>query len=96
MSTTMLASLGVTRNVRIRYLLLIDLILIWTSVALATVLRLESLQDAWVYILKGGFALFIIAPLVRLPIYYNLNLYNRCGRLPMPSCIACCCGPIPS
>jgi FlaA1/EpsC-like NDP-sugar epimerase len=70
----------VVRNLRMRYLLLIDLILVWFSVVVAIMLRLESVEAAVEYTRSGGWALLVVAPLVRLLIYYHFNLYNRFWR----------------
>ncbi len=68
------------RSVRIRYLLLFDLLLIGVSVLLATTIRLESGTSAWDYLRQGGWVLLVIAPLVRLPLYMYFRLYNRLWR----------------
>lgn len=68
------------RGLRIRYLFLLDLLLIGLAVLLATIIRLESGARAWNYLLEGGWVLLVIAPLVRLPLYARFRLYNRLWR----------------
>lgn len=68
------------RSLRIRYLLLLDLLLIFVAVLLAIFLRLENLPEAWSYLQAGGWSLLLVAPAIRLPLYTFHNLYNRLWR----------------
>ena len=70
----------VVRSLRIRYLVLFDVLLICISVILAIVLRLEDSVAAWAYLQDGGWVLLILALAVRLPLYISHNLYNRLWR----------------
>jgi len=42
--------------------------------------RLEDNTSVWPYLLTGGWVLLVLAPLVRIPLYLHLNLYNRLWR----------------
>src|SRR4051812_16795303 len=44
------------------------------------VVRLEDNASVWPYLLQGGWVLLLLAPLVRIPLYLRLNLYNRLWR----------------
>lgn len=69
------------RPVRVRYLLLLDLLLSPIALLLAITLRFESYPSVVEYLLhQGGWALLLISPVVRLPLYAYFNLYNRLWR----------------
>jgi len=50
------------------------------SVLLAMIVRLEDNASIWPYLVQGGWVLFVLASLVRIPLYLHLNLYNRLWR----------------
>lgn len=60
-------------------LMAIDLVCIWAAIVLAFVIRYEALISVWPY-LQWGRLYFFIAPLVQIPIFYALGLYNRIWR----------------
>ena len=60
--------------------MLFDLLLIWCAILMALVLRLDQVDRAWSYLLTSGWPLLVIAPAVRLPLYYYFQLYNRLWR----------------
>lgn len=70
---------GITASVRMRYLLLIDLVFIWLAIVLAFAVRYEALVNVWPY-LRFNALYFLLVPLVRLPIYYASRLYYRLWR----------------
>ncbi|UCG02029.1 MAG: dTDP-glucose 4,6-dehydratase [Candidatus Heimdallarchaeota archaeon] len=57
----------------------IDLVCIVISIVLSFIIRIEALYDIWPY-LKKYWTLFILAPLVRIPVYYLFHLYKRIWR----------------
>jgi FlaA1/EpsC-like NDP-sugar epimerase len=71
---------GVFRSLRVRYLALFDLLLIWFAILLALLLRLEQFDEVWSYLQNYAWPLLLIVPAVRLPLYYAQNLYNRMWR----------------
>ncbi len=66
-------------GLRIRYLLLIDLLCITLAIIFSFVIRYEALISVWPYLRQNGF-LFALVPLVRLPVYYAFRLYRRLWR----------------
>jgi FlaA1/EpsC-like NDP-sugar epimerase len=66
-------------SVRMRYLMLLDLLLIWLAIVLAFMVRYEALVGVWPY-LRLSWTYFLLAPLVRLSIYYFSRLYYRLWR----------------
>lgn len=66
-------------GLRVRYLMLLDLILVLLATVLAFVVRYEALVSVWPYIVEN-WSYFVLAPLVRLPIYFSFRLYNRMWR----------------
>jgi len=66
-------------GLRIRYLILVDLVCIWLALVFSFVIRYESLVDVWPR-LRLSRTLFWVAPLVRLPVYYYFRLYRRLWR----------------
>ena len=66
-------------GLRIRYLMLIDLACILLAGVLSFVIRFEALAGVWPY-LRESWTLFVLAPLIRLPVYYRLRLYRRLWR----------------
>lgn len=70
----------IIRDLRIRHLFLLDFLFICLAVFLAILLKLENFDGTWDYIKHDGWILFIIAPIVRLPLYALFKLYNRLWR----------------
>ncbi len=66
-------------GLRIRYLLLIDLLCILAAITFGFVIRYESLLTVWPY-LRHNWTLFVLVPLVRLPLYFAFQLYRRLWR----------------
>lgn len=66
-------------GLRIRYLMLLDLVSIILAVTFSFVIRYEALVNVWPY-LRGNWILFVLTPLIRLPIYYAFRLYRRLWR----------------
>ncbi len=66
-------------GLRYRYLMAIDLILIWFAIILSFTIRYEALIDVWPY-LKATWTFLILVPLVRLPVYFRFRLYHRIWR----------------
>ncbi len=66
-------------SVRMRYLLLIDLLFMWLAIVLAFAVRYEALVSVWPY-LRLSWTFFLLVPLVRLPIYTASRLYYRMWR----------------
>jgi FlaA1/EpsC-like NDP-sugar epimerase len=66
-------------GLRMRYLMILDLICILLSVIFSYVVRYEALISVAPY-LRNGWTLFILVPLIRLPIYYAFRLYRRLWR----------------
>jgi len=66
-------------GLRVRYLMAIDLVLILIAGVFAFVIRYEALISVWPY-LQQNWTYFWLAPMVRLPVYYGLHLYNRMWR----------------
>jgi FlaA1/EpsC-like NDP-sugar epimerase len=73
------ASQSTLIGLRVRYMMAVDLLLIWLSIVLAFMIRYEALFFVWPY-LTAGWLYFLLAPLVRLPLYFSFNLYNRLWR----------------
>lgn len=65
--------------VRMRYLMLIDLLLIWTAIVFAFAIRYEALISIGPY-LRLSWTYFILVPLIRLPVYFGFRLYYRLWR----------------
>jgi FlaA1/EpsC-like NDP-sugar epimerase len=70
----------VLRGLRIRYLLVLDLVLACLCAFAAIILRLENYNSALIYLQSGGWILIILSPAVRIPLYVYFNLYNRLWR----------------
>lgn len=66
-------------NVRMRYLMLTDLLLIWTAIVFAFAIRYEALINIGPY-LRVSLVYFILVPLIRLPVYFGFRLYYRLWR----------------
>lgn len=66
-------------GLRERYLLLIDLVCILLALVFSFVIRYEALINVWPY-LKYNWTLFLLVPLIRLPVYYFFRLYRRMWR----------------
>lgn len=66
-------------GLRVRYMMAFDLLLIWFAIVLAFMIRYEALFYVWPY-LQASWLYFVLAPLVRLPIYFGFSLYNRMWR----------------
>jgi FlaA1/EpsC-like NDP-sugar epimerase len=66
-------------SVRMRYLMLVDLVCIEVAIVIAFVIRYEALVNIWPY-LERNWTIFIVAPLVYLPVYYVFHLYYRLWR----------------
>lgn len=81
-------SISPIRSPRVRYLLLLDLALIWTAIWLAAILRFDSLPLAHAY-LVSSWPIFLVVPIIRLPLYFFFNLYNRLWRYASTSEFKC-------
>lgn len=57
----------------------VDLVCIILSVVISLVIRYEALVNIWPFILTN-WTLLLLAPLVRLPLYYYIRLYRRMWR----------------
>ncbi|MDY7076702.1 MAG: nucleoside-diphosphate sugar epimerase/dehydratase [Chloroflexota bacterium] len=66
-------------GLRMRYLMLLDLLCILLAVIFSFVIRYEALMSVQPY-LRYNWTLFLLAPLVRLPVYYGFRLYRRLWR----------------
>ena len=66
-------------GLRIRYLMFIDLGCILLAIVASFVVRYEALISVWPY-LRGNWTLFVLVPLIRLPVYYGFRLYRRLWR----------------
>jgi FlaA1/EpsC-like NDP-sugar epimerase len=66
-------------GLRVRYLMLVDLLCILLALVLSFVIRFEVFAGLWPY-LKQSWTLFLLVPLVRLPLYYYFRLYRRLWR----------------
>lgn len=66
-------------GLRVRYMMAVDLLLIWLSIVVAFMIRYEALFFVWPY-LQANWFYFVLAPLVRLPVYFGFRLYNRMWR----------------
>ena len=66
-------------GLRVRYLMLADFLCILLAVTFSFVIRYEALMSVWPY-LRHNWILFVLVPLVRLPVYYGLQLYRRMWR----------------
>ena len=66
-------------GLRVRYLMLLDLLLVILATILAFVVRYEALVSIWPYIYYN-LGYFVLVPLVRLPVYFGFRLYNRMWR----------------
>lgn len=70
---------SMSTNMRLRYLMLIDLACIWLAIVMAFVIRYEALVNVLPY-LRFNWTIFLLAPLVRLPVYFFFSLYYRLWR----------------
>jgi len=66
-------------GLRIRYLMFMDLAFILLAIVGSFVVRYEALISVWPY-LRGNWTLFVLVPLIRLPVYYGFGLYRRLWR----------------
>jgi dTDP-glucose 4,6-dehydratase len=66
-------------GLRERYLLAIDLLCILLAIVFSFVVRYEALISVWPY-LRYNWTLFVLIPLIRLPVYYGFGLYRRMWR----------------
>ena len=66
-------------GLRVRYLMVVDLLFIWLAILLAFMIRYEALVDVWPY-LRLSWTYFILVPLVQLPTYSFFHLYRRLWR----------------
>jgi FlaA1/EpsC-like NDP-sugar epimerase len=66
-------------TVRMRYLMLIDLLLIWAAIIFAFVIRYEALISVFPF-LRLSWTYFVLVPLIRLPVYFGFRLYYRLWR----------------
>jgi len=66
-------------SVRMRYLMVVDLASIVLAIIMAFVIRYEALINIGPY-LERNWTIFVIAPLVYLPVYYAFHLYYRLWR----------------
>ena len=66
-------------GLRVRYLLWIDLLCILLAITASFIIRYEALLRVWPY-LRFNWTLFVVVPLVRLPLYYAFHLYRRLWR----------------
>ncbi len=66
-------------SVRMRYLMLVDIVCIEMAILMAFVIRYEALINIWPF-LKRDWTIFVIAPLIFLPVYYAFHLYYRLWR----------------
>ncbi len=66
-------------GLRVRYLMLTDLLCILLAVTFSFVIRYEALMSVQPYI-KRNWTLFVLTPLIRLPVYYGFRLYRRLWR----------------
>lgn len=73
------ASSSMLIGLRVRYMMAVDLLLIWLAIVLAFMIRYEALFFVWPYLQQNG-SYFLFAPLVRLPVYFGFRLYNRMWR----------------
>lgn len=64
---------------RLRYMLLTDLVCVLASVTAAFVIRYEALIRIWPYV-RHNWPLFLVAPVVRLATYVGFRLYKRLWR----------------
>jgi FlaA1/EpsC-like NDP-sugar epimerase len=64
---------------RVRYLLIVDLLGITLSIVAAFILRYEAPLDVGPY-LTSNWYFFVLVPLVRLPVYFGFKLYYRLWR----------------
>jgi FlaA1/EpsC-like NDP-sugar epimerase len=69
----------VLTGLRVRYLMAVDFALILIAGVFAFVIRYEALISVWPY-LQQNWIYFVLAPLMRLPVYYSFRLYNRMWR----------------
>jgi FlaA1/EpsC-like NDP-sugar epimerase len=66
-------------SLRIRYLMIADLLCILLALVSSFMIRFETFADLWPYI-RRGWTLFLLVPLIRLPTYYGFHLYRRLWR----------------
>lgn len=66
-------------SVRMRYLMAVDLGCIEVAIVMAFVIRYEALINIGPYLARN-WTIFVIAPLVYLPVYYVFHLYYRLWR----------------
>lgn len=65
--------------VRARYLLLLDIAFMWGAIVLAFIIRYEALVSVGPY-LWHNISLFVLVPLVRIPVYVHFRLHQRLWR----------------
>lgn len=70
---------SMSTRVRMRYLMLVDLLCIWMAIVIAFTIRYEALISVLPY-LRLAWTYFILVPLVRLPVYFAFRLYYRLWR----------------
>jgi FlaA1/EpsC-like NDP-sugar epimerase len=66
-------------SVRMRYLMLVDLACILVAIVMAFVIRYEALINIRPFLARN-WTIFVVAPLVYLPVYYAFRLYYRLWR----------------
>lgn len=66
-------------GLRVRYLVLVDLVCILLAIVFSFILRYEGLITVWPR-LRRHRVLFLSIPLIRLPVYYCFHLYRRLWR----------------
>ena len=67
------------RLIRMRYLMLMDLVCILLSITFSFAIRYEALIKVWP-LLRLNWILFLVIPVVRLLVYYSFRLYRRMWR----------------
>jgi FlaA1/EpsC-like NDP-sugar epimerase len=73
------ASNGNLIGLRVRYLMVADLLCMLLAVLLSFVIRFEAFTGVWPYV-KQSWTLFVLVPLIRLPVYFYFHLYRRLWR----------------
>jgi FlaA1/EpsC-like NDP-sugar epimerase len=66
-------------GLRVRYLMVCDLLGIWFAIVASFAIRYEALIAVWPY-LEWNWTFFLVAPAVRLPLYWGFRLYRRLWR----------------
>ncbi len=72
-------SRSMATSVRMRYLMAVDFFCIELAIIIAFVIRYEALINIGPY-LQRNWTIFVVAPLVYLPVYYVFRLYYRLWR----------------